>query len=84
MMKKMGTKSGAAAMKAMLGKVPLVWAVAVCRQLNRCNNSQQMGKSKTLWKYASGKMPSGLNPFGGGGSLPGLGVSGRKKYLLTE
>ena len=43
--------------------------------------SQQMGKSgNPLGNINSGKMPGGLNPFGGGGGLPGLGgFPGRKK-----
>ena len=75
MMKKMGTKSGAVAMKAMLGG----GGIATAEQMQQL--SQQMGKSgNPLGNIQSGKMPGGLNPFGGGGGLPGLGgFPGRKK-----
>ena len=84
MMKKMGTKSGAAAMKAMLGAGAGAGGLGggglpTAEQMQQL--SQQMGKSgNPLGNIQSGKMPGGLNPFGGGGGLPGLGgFPGRKK-----
>jgi len=77
MMKKMGTKSGAAAMKAMLGggmggPGGMGGGMPSAEQMQQL--SQQMGK------MPGGKPPGGLNPFGGGGGLPGLGgFPGRKK-----
>ena len=77
MMKKMGTKSGAAAMKAMLGggmggPGGMGGGMPSAEQMQQL--SQQMGK------MPGGKLPGGLNPFGGGGGLPGLGgFPGRKK-----
>ena len=81
MMKKMGTKSGAAAMKTMLGGGPRglgSGGIPTAEQMQQL--SQQMAKSgNSLGNIQSGKMPGGLNPFGGGG-LPGLGgFPGRKK-----
>ena len=82
MMKKMGTKSGAAAMKAMLGGGAGGLGgggMPTAEQMQQL--SQQMGKSgNPLGNIRGGKMPGGLNPFGGGGGLPGLGgFPGRKK-----
>ena len=82
MMKKMGTKSGAAAMKAMLGGGAGGLGgggMPTAEQMQQL--SQQMGKSgNPLGNIQGGKMPGGLNPFGGGGGLPGLGgFPGRKK-----
>lgn len=75
MMKKMGTKSGAAAMKAMLGGGmggnPLGGGMPSAEQLNQLQ--QQMGKS------AMPGAGGGFNPFGKGGGLPGLGGPTRKK-----
>ena len=67
-------------MEAMLGQGSTGLG-GVCRQLNRCRIVAEMGKSNNPFgNMQVGKMPSGLNPFGGGGSLPGLGgFSGRKK-----
>mgnify|MGYP001335865298 CR=1 FL=1 len=77
MMKKMGTKSGAAAMKAMLGggMGGMGGGMPSAEQMQQL--SQQMGKSgNPLGGLGGGKLP---NPFGGGG-LPGLGgFPGRKK-----
>ena len=79
MMKKMGTKSGAAAMKAMLGGgmggPGGMGGMPSAEQMQQL--SQQMGKSgNPLGGLGGGKLP---NPFGGGG-LPGLGgFPGRKK-----
>ena len=78
MMKKMGTKSGAAAMKAMLGGgmggPGGMGGMPSAEQMQQL--SQQMGKSgNPLGGLGNGKLP---NPFGGG--LPGLGgFPGRKK-----
>ncbi len=82
MMKKMGTKSGAAAMKAMLGGGAGGLGgggMPTAEQMQQL--SQQMGKSgNPLGNIQGGKMLGGLNPFGGGGGLPGLGgFPGRKK-----
>jgi signal recognition particle subunit SRP54 len=75
MMKKMGTKSGAAAMKAMLGGGgmggnPMGGGMPSAEQVTQLQ--QQMQKSG---------MPGGggFNPFGKGGGLPGLGGPPRKK-----
>jgi signal recognition particle subunit SRP54 len=76
MMKKMGTKSGAAAMKAMLGGGggmggnPMGGGMPSAEQVSQLQ--QQMQKSG---------MPGGggFNPFGKGGGLPGLGGPPRKK-----
>ena len=77
MMKKMGTKSGAAAMKAMLGGGmggnPMGGgAMPSAEQLSQLQ--QQMQKSGM-----PGLGGGGFNPFGKGGGLPGLGGPTRKK-----
>ena len=76
MMKKMNTKQGAAAMKAMMGgsglgggmggKMP---SAADMQKLSRQFNSGSGG----------GNLLGGMNPFGGKGGLPGLGQSPKKK-----
>ena len=76
MMKKMGTKSGAAAMKAMLGGGmggnPMGGgAMPSAEQLSQLQ--QQMQKS------GMPGLGGGFNPFGKGGVLPGLGSPTRKK-----
>ncbi len=81
MMKKMGSKSGAAAMKAMLGGGTGGLGgggMPTAEQMQQL--SQQIGKSgNPLGSMRGGKMQGGLNPFGGGG-LPGLGgFPSRKK-----
>ncbi len=67
MMKKMGTKSGAAAMKAMMGGSMFGGGMPSADQLSQL--------SQGLQKPGLG----GLNPFGNGGGLPGLGGPPRKK-----
>ena len=75
MMKKMGTKSGAAAMKAMLGGGGMGGmfgggAMPSPDQISQLSQQMQKGGAG---------LPGGLNPFGKGGGLPGLGGPPRKK-----
>jgi signal recognition particle subunit SRP54 len=79
MMKKMGTKSGAAAMKAMLSGGAAGGGMPTAEQMKQL--TQQMGRSgNPLGNIQGTKMPGGLSSFGVGGGLPGLGgFPGRKK-----
>jgi signal recognition particle subunit SRP54 len=72
---KMGTKSGAAAMKAMLGGGGMGGmfgggAMPSPDQISQLSQQMQKGGAG---------LPGGLNPFGKGGGLPGLGGPPRKK-----
>ncbi|MGB0755026.1 MAG: signal recognition particle protein [Candidatus Puniceispirillaceae bacterium] len=76
MMKKMNTKQGAAAMKAMMGGGGLgggmgggMPSAADMQKLSQQFNSGSGG----------GNLLGGMNPFGGKGGLPGLGQSPKKK-----
>ncbi len=76
MMKKMNTKQGAAAIKAMMGGGGLgggmgggMPSAADMQKLSQQFNSGSGG----------GNLLGGMNPFGGKGGLPGLGQSPKKK-----
>ena len=76
MMKKMNTKQGGAAMKAMMGGGGLgggmgggMPSAADMQKLSQQFNSGSGG----------GNLLGGMNPFGGKGGLPGLGQSPKKK-----
>ena len=76
MMKKINTKQGAAAMKAMMGGGGLgggmgggMPSAADMQKLSQQFNSGSGG----------GNLLGGMNPFGGKGGLPGLGQSPKKK-----
>lgn len=81
MMKKMGTKSGAAAMKAMLGGggggMNSAFSGGMPSADQFANLTKQMQSSGM--PSPNGGHSGGFNPFGKRGSLPGLGGGGRRK-----
>ena len=76
MMKKMNTKQGAAAMKAMMGGGGLGGGMS-----GGMPSAADMQKLSQQFNSGSGggNLLGGMNPFGGKGGLPGLGQSPKKK-----
>ena len=80
MMKKMNSKGGAAAMKAMLGGDGNMGGLGGAMGGGMPSASEMQKLAKQFGDSGSGSnLLGGMNPFGTKGGLPGLGLPPKKK-----